>query len=74
MEDLKKIKEEYSDLLNQLSDPELISNWEKFEELTKKKIHLEKIIEKDKEIKELKNKIEENKTRQILQQLPRLLR
>ena len=55
-------KKEYQDLLNQLGDPELISNWEKFEELSKRKNYLEKIIEKDKELTELKNKIEENKS------------
>jgi len=55
-------KKEYQDLLNQLGDPELISNWEKFEELSKRKNYLEKVIEKDKELTELKNKIEENKS------------
>jgi len=55
------IGKKYNEVLEQLSDPELISNWEKFEELTKKKENLEKIFEKDKEIKEIKNKIEENK-------------
>lgn len=62
MADLGKIKKEYDDLLNQLSDPELISDWEKFEELTKKKINLEKIIEKQNELKEITNRIEENRS------------
>ena len=61
MLDLKKVKTEYEELLEQLSDPELISNWDKFEELTKRKSFLEKIIEKEKEIENLRNKIEENK-------------
>lgn len=61
MADIENFKKEYELLLHQLSDPELISNWEKFEELNKRKNFLEKIIEKDKEIKELGNKIEENK-------------
>jgi len=30
-------KEEYDQILNQLSDPELISDWEKFEALNRKK-------------------------------------
>jgi peptide chain release factor 1 len=55
------IKKEYNEILQQLSDPELISNWEKFEELSKRKKFLEKIIEKNKEIEEIKKKIEENK-------------
>ena len=93
MADPEKIKEEYKELLNQLSDPELILNWEKgdehkdssssfagartgkedksssssfagartLEELLKRKNFLEKIIEKEKEIEELKRRIEENK-------------
>jgi len=61
MPDIGGIKKEYQEILNQLSDPELVSNWDKFEELTKRKSFLEKVIEKYKEIEELKNKIEENK-------------
>ncbi len=57
-----EIKKEYEKLLNQLSDPELISDWKKFEKLSKRKKDLEKIIEKGKVIKEIKNQIEENKT------------
>ena len=60
--EIEKAKEEYEELLNQLSDPELISDWEKFEELTKRKSYLEKIIDKEKEVQELKNRIEENKS------------
>jgi len=62
MLDLNKVKIEYQKLLEQLSDPELISNWDKFEKLNKRKDFLEKIIEKEKEIQDLKNKIEENKS------------
>ena len=57
--DLKKTELEYQKILQQLSDPELISNWEKFEELNRKKIFLEKIIEKGKEIEEIKNLVKE---------------
>lgn len=52
---------EYNELLKQLSDPELISNWDKFEELSRRKNFLEKIMEKEKELQELQEKIEENK-------------
>jgi peptide chain release factor 1 len=58
----KGVQEEYQEILQQLSDPELISDWEKFEQLSKRKALLEKIIEKEKELKEIRNKIEENKT------------
>ncbi len=61
MEDIEGLKKEYQELLQRLSDPELISNWDKFEELTKRKTVLEKIIEKGKELEKLKNKIEENR-------------
>ncbi len=61
MFDVKALKNKYEKILEQLSDPELISNWGKFEELIKRKSFLEKIIEKEKEVEDLKNKIEENK-------------
>ncbi len=61
MADFEAVKKEYEELLQKLSDPELISNWEKFEELSKRKNYLERIIEKGEEIKEIENKIEENK-------------
>ena len=61
MINLETIKKEYIEVLQQLSNPELISDWGKFEELSKRKNYLEKIIEKEKEIKDLENKIEENR-------------
>ncbi len=61
MADISSIKREYEDILNQLSDPELISDFEKFEDLSKRKNFLEKIIERSKEIETIKNRIEENK-------------
>jgi peptide chain release factor 1 len=61
MADIEELKSEYEELLQQLSNPELISDWEKFERLQKRKGLIEKIIEKEKEIKEIKNRIEENR-------------
>ncbi len=61
MENLDDIQIEYKEIINQLSDPELISDWKKFEELSKRKSYLEKIVEKQKEIKDIENKIQENK-------------
>ncbi len=61
MPSISELKKEYDEILNKLSDPELISDWEKFEEFSKRKTFLEKIIEKEKEIKEIKNQIEENR-------------
>jgi len=77
MPEIGIIKKEYEEILQQLSDPELIYNWEKvdeqsssprsanarvFEELIKKKNFLEKIIDKEKKIEEIKNKIKENQS------------
>lgn len=59
---IEEIKKEYKNLLNQLSDPELVSNWEKFEELSKRKNFYDKILAKEKEIQEIKNTISENIT------------
>jgi peptide chain release factor 1 len=61
MEEIKEIKKEYDEILEQLSNPELISDWERFEELSKKKKRLGEIIEKEKQLEEIKNQIEENK-------------
>ena len=59
---LEKIRKEYDELLNQLSNPELVSDWEKFEELSKRKKELDKIIDKSKQIEEIDKNILENKT------------
>ncbi|MCK5044770.1 peptide chain release factor 1 [Candidatus Parcubacteria bacterium] len=61
MPSVSELKKEYQEILNKLSDPELISDWEKFEELSKRKTSLEKTIEKEKEIEDIKNQIEENR-------------
>jgi peptide chain release factor 1 len=60
--DLEKIKKEYNNILSELSNPELISDWEKMEELSKQKNIMEKILEKYDRLDELKIRIEENKT------------
>ncbi len=54
------IEKEYAEILEKLSNPELISDWEKFENLSKRKNFLEKILDKEKEIKAIKNEIKEN--------------
>jgi len=60
--DILIIKQEYNSLLQQLSNPELISDWERFEEVSKRKNFLEKVIEKSEQLKELEAKIVENKS------------
>lgn len=61
MIDLVLVREEYQKLLQELTNPELISQWEKFQEISKRRAFLEKILKKADELEELKNKIEENK-------------
>lgn len=60
MASIEEIKKEYQAVLNELGDPELISDWQKMEELSRKKVRLEKLIEKNDELTELKSKIAEN--------------
>ncbi|OGZ17329.1 MAG: peptide chain release factor 1 [Candidatus Nealsonbacteria bacterium RBG_13_36_15] len=59
---LEEAQKEYDDIVEEFSDPDLVSDLEKFEELSKKKNYLEKIITKKNELRELKKKIEEDKT------------
>lgn len=61
MIDLGEIKKEYELIIPKLSDPELISNWEKFNTMTKRKLFLENIIEKSEKIKNLESQIEESR-------------
>jgi len=65
-------QEEYDKLLNQLSDPGLISDWEKFEILNKRKAYLEKIIEIEDQIRDIGNKIEENRLITMSEEDPEL--
>jgi peptide chain release factor 1 len=62
MIDIEGIKKEYESLVNQLSDPELISDWEKFEGINKRKGHLERLLEKVKNLQDLRKEVEGNKS------------
>ncbi|MEK7510223.1 MAG: peptide chain release factor 1 [Patescibacteria group bacterium] len=61
MIDLPQIRQEYNALAEKLADPELISRWEEFQELSKKRSKLEKLIKKGEELEEIKQRIQENK-------------
>jgi peptide chain release factor 1 len=61
MEELEKTRQEYDQIIERLGDPGLISDLEKFEELSRRKSFLEKVLNKEKEIDELKARIEENR-------------
>jgi len=71
--EIEEIKNEYEKLLSQLSDPELISNPQEFDKLSKKKERLEKMIERKKEIEEIMNKIKENESIISAQEDPELV-
>ena len=60
MSKIESVKKKYQEILEKLSDPELISNWPKFEELSREKACLEKIIGKEEELKDLQSRITEN--------------
>jgi len=58
--EIEEVKKDYDEILKKLTDPELISDFEKFQQLSKKKERLEKILEKLEEIKNLEREIKEN--------------
>ncbi|MFH1401714.1 MAG: peptide chain release factor 1 [Parcubacteria group bacterium] len=60
MQETESFKKEYEKILKQLGSPELLSDWEKFQELSGRKNFLEKIFDKEKEIMEIEGKIKEN--------------
>lgn len=59
---LNELRERYEGILSQLSDPELLSNWERFEELSREKTRYEKLMARMEELQEIMQKIEEAKT------------
>jgi len=59
MADIENIKKEYKELLDQLSDPELVSDFDRFEEISKRKKELDKIIEKQQELEDTQKRIKE---------------
>ena len=60
--DIKALKEEYDTLTKQLADPELISDWQRFQDISKRRAKLEKIVKKAEELDAIQNQIEENKS------------
>src|SRR3989338_8964574 len=58
----QEIEKEYQAILSQLSDPEVVSNWEKFENLTENKNRLEKLLEKISALEDFEKQIAENET------------
>ncbi len=59
--DLTKLRKEYQEVMNKLSDPDIVSERQKFQELAKRKAQLEKIVKKADEAEGVAERIEENK-------------
>jgi len=58
--DIEKIKQEYTEISEKLTDPELISRWDEFQELSKRRASLEKIVKKAEELHGIKEQIEQS--------------
>ncbi|MDX1535654.1 MAG: peptide chain release factor 1 [Candidatus Spechtbacterales bacterium] len=61
MDDLKKLKKEYKELSNELASPEIFSNPQKLQELSKRHSELKQIIDIREDISRLDAQIKENK-------------
>ncbi|MDP2909806.1 MAG: peptide chain release factor 1 [bacterium] len=62
MPNIEDFKKEYTEVIAQLQDPESISDFDKFEELSKRKKFLDRIMDKQKELEDIINRLEENKS------------
>ena len=67
------MKEEYQALLKELQDPELISDYQRFYELSKRKTKVEKILKKEEELENIKTQLIENQGLLGAQDQPELL-
>lgn len=61
MNKLSQLQEEYNELTEELSNPEIVSDWERFQEISKRRKDLEKIVTKYNELEKVQQTIEENK-------------
>lgn len=66
--ELEKVQEEYDKLTKELENPDLILNLEKFQDISKKRADLEKIVTKATELAEVRHKLERNKQLSISEQ------
>jgi len=59
--DISLLKKEYEKILEEISNPDVLSDWERFEDLSRRKKKLKTIIEKEEEVSKLAREEEENK-------------
>ncbi len=71
--DINLLKKEYDGILEEISDPDVISDWERFEDLSRRKKKLETIIEKGDELKKMIREEEENKNILSVEEEPDLI-
>jgi peptide chain release factor 1 len=60
--DFEKLKKEYKKLVQELNSPELISDWERFENISKRKKKLENVIQKSEELEKTIKEEEESES------------
>ena len=70
---VEELKQEYQNLLKELGNPELISDYQRFQELSKKKARLEKILKKAQELEDLRTQLTENQEMLGAEDQPELL-
>jgi len=58
--DIEPLKKEYEEILQEISNPDVISDWEHFEIISKRKKRLEIIFEKNEELNRLESQEKEN--------------
>ncbi|MDP2820962.1 MAG: peptide chain release factor 1 [bacterium] len=58
--EIEEFRKEYEKIMKELSDPELFSDWSKSEEISKRKVFLEKIINSYEKIEKINKEIKEN--------------
>lgn len=58
--DIEPLKKEYEEILQEISNPDVISDWEHFETISKRKKKLEIIFEKNEELNRLERQEKEN--------------
>ena len=59
--EIASLREEYQKILEEISNPDVVSDWERFEELSKKKKRVEIILDKDNELSDMIKAEDESK-------------
>ncbi|MGB3988082.1 MAG: peptide chain release factor 1 [Minisyncoccales bacterium] len=60
--EIASLREEYQKILEEISNPDVVSDWERFEELSKKKKRVEIILDKDNELSDMIKAEDESKS------------